>query len=95
MNGIKKRLEKAKDKWVEKLSNALWAYRTQRKATTKMSYSLDFKFKVVIPLEVNLPTIQTKAYDTSHNEEVLTRALDLADERKENALIRMADSRSS
>ncbi|GFS40881.1 hypothetical protein Acr_00g0071010 [Actinidia rufa] len=48
-------------------------------------------FEVVIPLEVSLPTIRTEAYDASHNEEVLTRNLDFADERQENALIRMAD----
>lgn len=45
MNGIKKRLEKSKGKWVEKLPNILWAYRTTlRKATNKMPYSLAFEF---------------------------------------------------
>ena len=59
MNGIKKRLEKAEEKWVEELSNVLWAYRTiPRKATNEMPYSLAFDFEVVIPLEVSLPTIQ-------------------------------------
>ncbi|GFZ04896.1 hypothetical protein Acr_17g0004680 [Actinidia rufa] len=41
--------------------------------------------------QVGLPTIRTKAYNTSHNNEVLARDLDLAEERRENALIRMAD----
>ncbi|GFS42838.1 hypothetical protein Acr_00g0081980 [Actinidia rufa] len=92
MNGIKKRLEKAKGKWVDKLANVLWAYRTTtRKATNEMPYSLAFGFEVVIPLEVGLPTIRTEAYDTSHNNEVLARDVDLAEERRDNALIRMVD----
>ncbi|GFY85297.1 hypothetical protein Acr_04g0000350 [Actinidia rufa] len=41
--------------------------------------------------QVGLPTIRTEAYNTSHNNEVLARDLDLAEERRENALIRMAD----
>ncbi|GFZ14410.1 hypothetical protein Acr_24g0006000 [Actinidia rufa] len=56
-----------------------------------MPYSMAFGFEVVIPLEVGLSTIWTEAYDASHNEEVLARDLDLANERRENALIRMAD----
>ncbi|GFZ00580.1 hypothetical protein Acr_14g0002150 [Actinidia rufa] len=64
---------------------------TPQKATNKMPYSLAFGFKAIIPLEVSLPTIRTEAYDVGHNEEVLARDLDLAEERRENALIRMAD----
>ncbi|GFY84506.1 hypothetical protein Acr_03g0012800 [Actinidia rufa] len=40
---------------------------------------------------VSLPTIRTKVYHANHNEEVLARDLDLADERREDALIRMAN----
>ncbi|GFZ00194.1 hypothetical protein Acr_13g0015930 [Actinidia rufa] len=92
MNGIKKRLEKAKGIWVAELPNVLWAYRsTSRKATNKTPYVMALKFEVVIPLEVGLPTIRIKAYDVSHNVKVLSRSLDLADEQRKNALIRMAD----
>ena len=51
----------------------------------------NFRFEVVISLEVGLPTIRTEAYDTSHNEEVLALDIDLIDERRENTLIWMAD----
>ena len=58
MNGIKKRLEKAKGKWVEELSNILWAYwTTPHKATNEMPYSLAFGFEAVILREVDLPII--------------------------------------
>ncbi|GFY95487.1 hypothetical protein Acr_10g0008720 [Actinidia rufa] len=46
---------------------------------------------VVISLEVGLPIIRTEAYDAAHNNEVLARDLDLVEERRDNALIRMAD----
>ena len=92
MNGIKKRLKKSKGKWVEKLPSILWAYQTTpQKATNEMPYAWAFGFKFIIPLEVSLPIIRTEAYDISHNEEVLARDLDLADERRKNALIRMAN----
>ncbi|GFY85715.1 hypothetical protein Acr_04g0004530 [Actinidia rufa] len=92
MNGIKKRLEKAKGKWVDELANVLWAYRTTpQKATNETPCSLAYGFEAVIPLEVGLPTIQTEAYDATHNNEVLARDLDLAEEMRDNALIRMTD----
>ena len=62
-----------------------------RKVTNETPYSLDFDFKVVIPLEVELPTIWTKAYDDEHDSEVLAQNLDLAKERRENALIQMVN----
>ena len=68
INRIKKRLEKVKGKWVEELSNILWANRTTpQKITNETPYSLAFRFKEIIPLEVGLPTIRTKAYDVGHN----------------------------
>ncbi|GFS36376.1 hypothetical protein Acr_00g0045620 [Actinidia rufa] len=50
-----------------------------------------FRIQSRNPLEVGLPTIQTKAYDITHNNEVLARDLYLAEERRDNALIRMAN----
>ena len=50
-------------------------------------YFVAFRFEVIILLEVGLPTIRTKTYDASHNEEVQARHLNLVDERRENKLI--------
>ena len=45
MNEIKKRLEKAKGKWIEELENILWAYwTTPWKVTNEMPYALAFGF---------------------------------------------------
>ena len=79
---------------VDELANILWAYQTTpQKSMNEMPYSLAFRFKVIIPLEVGLLTIQIKGYDASHNKKILAWDLDLPNEKKENALIRMADYR--
>ena len=63
------------------ITDILWAYQTTpQKATNETPYALAFGFKVIIPLEVGLPTIRTKAYDVSHNEKILARYLDLTKE---------------
>ena len=88
MNGIKKRLKKAEGKLVKELLNILWAYQTTlRKATNETPYALAFGFEAIILLKVGLPTIRTKTYDGIHNVQVLAQDLDVADERRENALI--------
>ena len=64
---------------------------TPQKVTNKTLYSLAFGFEAIISLEVGLLTLRTEAYDVGHNEEVLARDLNLAEERRENAVIQMAD----
>ena len=59
-------------------------------ATNEKPYALVFRFEVIISLEVIFPTVQIEANDTNHNLEVLARDLDLANEQRESALIRMA-----
>ena len=81
MNEIKRKLEKAKEKWVKELPNLLWAYRTvPQKVTNEIPYSLAFGFEIVIPLVAILPTIRTEPYNDNDNEEDLARDLDLANE---------------
>ena len=55
-----------------------------------MPYFLAFDFTVVIPLEVVLPTILTEDYNDNNNAEVLAQDLNITNERRENALVRMA-----
>ena len=45
---------------------------------------------MVIPLEIGLPTIRTEYYDPTSNETSLATELDLAEKRKESALIHLA-----
>uniref|UniRef100_A0A2N9EL27 Integrase catalytic domain-containing protein n=1 Tax=Fagus sylvatica TaxID=28930 RepID=A0A2N9EL27_FAGSY len=91
LDGIKKCLERAKWKWVEELPNVLWAYRTTpRSSTSETPFSLTYGVEAVIPLEVGLPTIRMEYYDPTSNETSLATELDLAEERRESALIHLA-----
>ena len=60
---------------------------TPRKAKNEMPYAYAFGFEAIIPLEVGLTTIQTETYDINYNAEVLAQDLNLANERRESALI--------
>ncbi|GFS40362.1 hypothetical protein Acr_00g0068110 [Actinidia rufa] len=82
MNGIKKRLEKAKGRWVDELANVLWAYRTTpRKATNEMPYSLAFGFEAVIPLRRENALIRMADYQKqlakSFNQKVQRREFEV------------------
>ncbi|GMQ07022.1 hypothetical protein CsSME_00051393 [Camellia sinensis var. sinensis] len=63
LDGIKKRLEVAKGKWVEKLPNVLWAYRTTpRKSTGESPFVMAYGTEVVIPVEISIPGIRTREW---------------------------------
>uniref|UniRef100_A0A2N9GEB2 Uncharacterized protein n=1 Tax=Fagus sylvatica TaxID=28930 RepID=A0A2N9GEB2_FAGSY len=69
LDGIKKRLENAKGRWVEELPSILWTYRTTPRCSTgETPFSLTYGVEAVIPLEVGLPTIRTEYYDPVTNE---------------------------
>uniref|UniRef100_A0A2N9FLW9 Uncharacterized protein n=1 Tax=Fagus sylvatica TaxID=28930 RepID=A0A2N9FLW9_FAGSY len=85
LDGIKKRLEKAKGRWVEELPNILWTYRTTPRCSTgETPFSLTYGVEAVIPLEIGLPTIRTKYYDPVTNETSLATDLDLAEEKRDS-----------
>ena len=91
LNGIKKRLEKAKGRWVEELLSILWTYRTTPKSSTgETLFSLTYGVEAVIPLEIGLPIIRTEYYDPVTNETSLATDLDLAEEKRNSALIHLA-----
>ena len=95
LNGIKKRLEEAKGRWVEELPTVLWTFRTTpRSSTGKTPYSLTYGVEAVIPLEVGLPTVRSEEYDQDNNELMLAKDLDLAQERRDLAMIRLASYQS-
>jgi transposase InsO family protein len=91
LDGIKKRIEKAKWRWVEELPSILWTYRTTpRSSTGETPFSLTYGIEAVIPLEISLPTIRMEYYDLVTNETSLATDLDLAEERRDSALIHLA-----
>ena len=91
LDGIKKRLDRAKGRWAEELPSVLWAYRTTpRRSTSATPFSLAYGMEAVIPLEVGLPTLRSELCDQGLNNLNVARELDLAEERREAAAIRLA-----
>ena len=75
---------------MEELPGVLWAYKTiGRKPTNISPFVLAYGIEAVIPTEVSLPTIRTDTPD-SENAESIVRELDVSDELREAAAIRIA-----
>ena len=91
LDGIKRRLEQVKGKWVEELQNVLWAYRTTPHVFTgETPFSMTYGVEAVIPLEVGLPMICSEYFDSVVNEAAQATELDLSEERRELVLIHLA-----
>ncbi|XP_050289752.1 uncharacterized protein LOC126727897 [Quercus robur] len=91
VNGLKKRLDNVKGRWVEELAHVLWTYRTTpRRSTGETPFSMTYGAEAVIPLEVNFPTQRTTAFCPTANDKLLEKSLDLIDERREGAMIHLA-----
>jgi hypothetical protein len=91
LDGIKKRLEDAKGRWVEELPNVLWTFRTMpRRSTGETPFSLAYGSEAVIPLEIGLPTLSFSEWEPTRNDLAQSQALDLLEERREQAMIRLA-----
>ena len=91
IDGLKKRLDDAKGRWVEKLPHVLWTYRTTpRRSTVETPFAMTYGAEAVIPLEANFPILRTNSFTLTSNDEVLGESLDLIEERRERAMIHLA-----
>ena len=91
MNGLKKRLDDAKGRWVEELSHVLWTYRTTpRKSTRENPFLMTYEPEAVILLENGFPTMRSSAFTSDGNIELLKKNLDLIEEQRENAMVQLA-----
>ena len=91
VNGLKRRLDDTKGRWVEELPHVLWTYRTTpRRSTGETPFALTYGAEAVIPLKVNFPTLRTDSFTRDSNDELLGKNLDLIDERREKAMIHLA-----
>ena len=81
MNGLKKRLDDAKERWVEELPHVLWTYQTTpRQSTGETPFSMTYRAEAVIPLETGFLTLRTNAFTSDGNDELLEKSLDLIKE---------------
>ncbi|CAN1281364.1 Retrovirus-related Pol polyprotein from transposon 412 [Linum perenne] len=90
LQGLKKRVDAAKGKWVDELPNILWAHRTSYKtATDETPYTLVYGTEAVLPVEVNLPSLRIQLFNQGGNDAGLHHNLDMIEERREDAAIRL------
>ena len=88
---LKKKLEERKGAWADELPMVLWAYRTTaRNATGETPFALAFGVEAVVPVETKLPTLRIEEYEEAANDDAIRLELDLIDERRADALTRLA-----
>ena len=81
VNGLKKRLDKAKGRWVEELPHVLWTYQTTaRRSIGETPFLMTYGSKAMIPLKTGFPTLRTRLFTLDNNGKLLERSLDLVDE---------------
>ena len=91
VNGLKKRLDDAKGKWVEELPHVLWTYRTTPcRSSRETPFSMTYGAEAVFPLETSFPTLRISSFNPSDNDRHLKRNLDLIEEKRENAMLQLA-----
>ncbi|XP_075500052.1 uncharacterized protein LOC142538623 [Primulina tabacum] len=94
VQALKARLHgKGKD-WVEELPSILWAYRTTpRSSTREIPYNLVYGSKAVLSVEIRQSSTRVESYP-SNNDQSRAIELDLVEERRDRAAIRMEAYRS-
>jgi len=61
LDNLCKSLDKAKDKWADKLPGVLWAYRTTKCVPTdETPFSLAYGMEAIIPVDINMPTFRVE-----------------------------------
>ena len=90
MNGLKKRLDDAKGKWVEELPHVLWTYpTTPLRSTGYTPFLMTYGAETVIPLKTEFPKLKTSSFTPSNNDGLLEKSLDLIEERRENPMVEL------
>ncbi|XP_075670385.1 uncharacterized protein LOC142640183 [Castanea sativa] len=91
LSGLKKKLDDVKGKWVDELLHVLWTYRTTpRRSTEETPFSMTYGTEAIIPLETGFSTLRTDQFSIDENNHLLLDSLDVVDERREVAAIKMA-----
>ncbi|XP_043710400.1 uncharacterized protein LOC122659344 [Telopea speciosissima] len=89
LEGVKKRLQGAKGKWVEELPSVLWAYRTTvRKPTGESPFQLAYGTEALAPVEVLAMSHRILHFNERTYDDGLQANLDFLDEVYEKALLR-------
>ena len=92
LNGLKRRLDRAKGRWVEELPNILWAYcMTPRRSMGETPFSLTYGAGAVILTEVSLCSALVVGFNLTQNANLMMEHLDWLEECREAATIRLTE----
>ena len=76
---------------MEELPSVLWTHKTTvRKSTNETPFALAYGVEAVIPLKVDIPTTRIIDFVMETNENSLQKDLDLLEERRDLAMVRLA-----
>ena len=90
LTALKKRLDAAKGKWVDKLPGVLWTYQTTARRPTGISpFALTYGVEAIIPTKIGMPTLRTDMPEQLSTESII-KDLDMADEMRKTVAIRIA-----
>ncbi|XP_043804435.1 uncharacterized protein LOC122721306 [Manihot esculenta] len=88
LQGLKKRMDGAKENWADELNSILWALRTTPRTSTKETpFALAFGTKAVVPIELQVPTHRVQFNSESTNDDKLRSNLDTLEEVREEAQV--------
>ncbi|XP_071718757.1 uncharacterized protein [Rutidosis leptorrhynchoides] len=92
--GIKKRLNEKRTRWIDELSNVLWAHCTTfKKSTGETPFSLVYGSEAMIPVEILVPTHRVTNFDETTNNDALCENLNFVEERRLMAAIKEANNK--
>ena len=64
LDGLKKRIEKSRNNWVDEILPILWAYRTTCRVTTNATpFMLAYGAEAVVPVEISHSSPRIQAFD--------------------------------
>ena len=70
----------------------LRAYRiTPRRSTGEMPFSMTYRIEAMIPTEIGLSSMKVSNFSLENNDASMAEQLDLLEERREMALVRLVD----
>ncbi|VFQ78615.1 unnamed protein product [Cuscuta campestris] len=91
VDGLKKLLGEAGNKWLEELPHIVWAFRvTPRRAYGETPFSLTYGCEARLPIEAEFPTFRESNYQPQQNEEDHLAELNLVEERRMAAEVKIS-----
>ncbi|XP_057532826.1 uncharacterized protein LOC130810705 [Amaranthus tricolor] len=91
LNDFKINVAYSSGRWSEVLYDVLWSLRTTSKeATGQTPFRLVHGKEALLPVEIGVPTLRTQCYEENENQELRLLDLELIEEVREEAALKMA-----